>query len=225
MKQQPSIPRDVQGAAKSTLVAQQGMSLIMVMLIMVVVAMLGISGVQIAMMAERGARNDRDMQIAFQAAEAALLDAEFDITNKNTSTARATKPFSKANIATSFLPDCGSSGDLLGLCKGEEKNIVPSWLIVDFTDKSASASTVEFGKFTGREFPVGTAGIQPSKKPRYIIEWLKDAVSVTRDAATGKSTENSSFYFRVTAMGFGPRPDIQVILQTVYRYSDPKDLE
>ena len=216
MKQQPSIPHDVQGAAKSTLVAQQGVSLIMVMLIMVVVAMLGISGVQIAMMAERGARNDRDMQIAFQAAEAALLDAEFDITNK-TSSARATKPFSKANIATSFLPDCGNSGDLLGLCKGEDENIVPAWLKVDFSDTSGSAKTVEFGKFTGREFPVGTAGIQPSKKPRYIIELLVKGTKTV--------SEDDMPYFRITAMGFGPRPDIQVILQIVYRYSDPEDLE
>ena len=216
MKPQPFTLRYFQGAAKKTLAAQKGVSLIMVMLIMVVVAMLGISGVQISMMAERGARNDRDIQIAFQAAEAALLDAEFDI-NSKASSARASKPFHKDNVFIdgTFPQDCGNSGDSVGLCKKNDEGQVPAWLDVDFTDTSTTARTVEFGKFTGREFPVGTVGIQPSQKPRYIIELLKKE----------SAAEDASPYYRVTAMGFGSRPDIQIILQTVYRYSDPEDLE
>ncbi len=214
MKPQPFTLRYFQGAAKKTLAAQKGVSLIMVMLIMVVVAMLGISGVQISMMAERGARNDRDIQIAFQAAEAALLDAEFDI-NSKASSARASKPFLKMNLNSFFLQDCGNSDDTVGLCREHGPGQVPAWLDVDFTDTSTTARTVEFGKFTGREFPVGTVGIQPSQKPRYIIELLKKE----------SAAEDASPYYRVTAMGFGSRPDIQIILQTVYRYSDPEDLE
>lgn len=57
----------------------RGVSLIVVLLILVVVSILGVSGIQVAMMGERGTRNDRDQQIAWQAAEAALMDAEFDI--------------------------------------------------------------------------------------------------------------------------------------------------
>lgn len=214
MKPQPSILRYFKGVAKKSLAGQKGVSLIMVMLIMVVVSMLGISGVQISMMAERGARNDRDIQIAFQAAEAALLDAEFDINSKKSS-ARASKPFFKMNLNTFFLQGCGNSDDSVGLCRENGPGQVPAWLDVDFTDTSTTARTVEFGKFTGREFPVGTVGIQPSQKPRYIIELL--------DKKT--ATEDASPYYRVTAMGFGSRPDIQIILQTVYRYSDPEDLE
>ena len=73
-------------------------------------------------------------------------------------------------------------------------------------DAATGAKTVEFGKFTGRAFPVGTVGIQPYKKPRYIIELVNDY-----------KNPGASPFFRVTAMGFGPRPDIQVILQTMYR--------
>ena len=58
---------------------QSGMSLIMVLLILVVVSLLGVGGAQIALMSERGARNDRDLQMAWQAAEAGLIDAENDI--------------------------------------------------------------------------------------------------------------------------------------------------
>lgn len=196
-----------QGTAKSAMAAQQGVSLIMVMLIMVVVAMLGINGVQIAMMAERGSRNDRDMQIAFQSAEAALIDAEFDINNKTAGSKRTVNPFDKENAKFLFLPDCGTSGDSLGLCAEKNPEEVPAWLKVDFTDTSTTAKTVEFGRFTSRAFPVGAAGIQPYQKPRYLIELLNDA----------KGSQEFNPYFRITAMGFGPRKDIQVVLQTVYR--------
>ena len=202
----PIIHWSMWSAANSAMTAQQGVSLIMVMLIMVVVSMLGIGGVQIAMMAERGSRNDRDMQIAFQAAEAALIDAEFDITSKFTASKRAVNPFDKENATFLFLQDCGSSGDSLGLCAENPTGQVPAWLKVDFTDAATGAKTVEFGKFTGRAFPVGTVGIQPYKKPRYIIELVNDY-----------KNPGASPFFRVTAMGFGPRPDIQVILQTMYR--------
>jgi len=50
-----------------------------VLIILVLVSLLGVGGAQIAMMSERGARNDRDMQLAWQSGEAALLDAESDI--------------------------------------------------------------------------------------------------------------------------------------------------
>lgn len=57
----------------------RGASLLMVMMILVIVSILGVSGVQLALMSEKGARNDRDMQMAWQSAEAALQDAEFDL--------------------------------------------------------------------------------------------------------------------------------------------------
>ena len=58
---------------------QKGASLIVVLLILVIASILGVSAIQISMMAEKSARNDRDYQIAWQASEAALVDAEFDI--------------------------------------------------------------------------------------------------------------------------------------------------
>lgn len=59
--------------------SQRGLSLIVVMLILIVVSILGVGGIQISMMGERSTRNERDMQVAWQGAEAGLIDAEFDI--------------------------------------------------------------------------------------------------------------------------------------------------
>ncbi|HWV62571.1 MAG TPA: PilX N-terminal domain-containing pilus assembly protein, partial [Oxalicibacterium sp.] len=56
-----------------------GATLIVVLLLLIVVLLLGVGASQIALQGEKSSRNDRDHQIAFQAAEAALLDAETDI--------------------------------------------------------------------------------------------------------------------------------------------------
>jgi len=56
-----------------------GSALLMCLLVMAVALMLGLSGARIALQEERAARNDRDRKAAFQAAEAALLDAQRDI--------------------------------------------------------------------------------------------------------------------------------------------------
>ncbi len=60
------------GRVVSAASRQRGASLIMVMMILVVVSILGISAVQVSMMSERGARNDRDGQVSWQAAEAGV---------------------------------------------------------------------------------------------------------------------------------------------------------
>lgn len=178
---------------------QRGASLIMVMLILVVVSLLGVGGAQIALMSERGARNDRDLQVAWQAAEAALLDAELDMTNSRPTI------FDGQN-ASAFIAGCGTSGTSIGLCVPNTAK--PAWRSVDFTNVSTTAPTVEFGHFTHRSFAAGGVGIQPAQKPRYMIELVRDPA-----APPTKMT----YIYRVTAMGFGPRADIQAVLQMIYR--------
>jgi type IV pilus assembly protein PilX len=186
--------------------AQHGMSLIMVLLILVVVSTLGVGGAQIAMMSERGARNDRDQQLAWQAAEAGLIDAENDLYS-TTSTRHAVfdgKP-------NSIFPatGCGTTGNAIGLC-ADVSTGKPAWLTVDFTVTTGSPSTIEYGAFTGALFESGGVGVQPAKKPRYIIEPL--------EARTGDaSSRDKEVLYRVTAMGFGPRADIQAVVQMLYR--------
>jgi len=183
---------------------QRGVSLIMVMLILVVVSLLGIGGVQIAIMGERGARNDRDQQVAWQAAEAGLIDAENDMLTATSATRRAVFD---GKTQKDFVAACGASGDSTGLCSlvltGKQ-----AWLTVDFTATGTSAPTTPFGKFTGRTFAAGGVGIQPAKAPRYVIEVVSDPNGDKSDP---------TFLYRVTAMGFGPRTDIQAVLQMIYR--------
>jgi type IV pilus assembly protein PilX len=190
---------------------QRGASLIVVMMVLTVVSLLGIAGIQIATMSERGARNDRDMQIAWQAAEAALIDAEFDIYGPGEPVnANRRAIFKNSNDISSFVAGCGDTGVSVGLCTLVDTG-KPAWLTVDFTNTSSSARTAVFGQFTNRSFASGSLGIQPSKPPRYIIEPIPDP---DRDQSSGVTT----YIYRVTAMGFGPRDDIQAVLQMIYRY-------
>lgn len=187
---------------------QTGVSLIAVMMVLVIVTLLGLSAVQISSMSERGARNERDAQIAFQAAEAALTDAWIDI--RGTGTGARTTAF---NGQIEFEADCGTSGTRKGLCLPASTG-TPVWLSVDLTD----SPSVALGEFTGRSFQAAegstSLGIMPAAKPRYVIESLVDqSPGLTQDA----QSEQQRYLYRVTAIGFGPRSDIQTVLQALYR--------
>lgn len=188
---------------------QAGVSLIVVMLILIIVSILGVGGAQIAMMAERGSRNDRDMQVAWQSAEAALMDAEFDIHGPGTANRKAV--FTDMHSTNDFLAGCGTTGNSKGLCALVETG-KPAWLSTDFTIDTTAARTAAFGAFTGRTFPAGNVGVQPAKVPRYIIEPILDPLD--RNKSFGKPP---TYVYRITAMGFGPRDDIQAVSQILYR--------
>ena len=190
---------------------QHGLSLIIVMLILIVVSVLGIGGIQIAMMGERGTRNDRDMQIAWQGAEAGLIDAEFDIEGQPASSSNKRNAIFKRGEVDipKFIVNCGDSGQSIGLCQLNDIGAKPAWLAVDFTATGSGAKTVALGTYTGRVFPSGAKGIQPANAPRYVIE-------LTQDPSKSR-TDPNSYVYRVTSMGFGPNAETQAVLQMIYR--------
>jgi type IV pilus assembly protein PilX len=183
---------------------QRGASLIMVLLVLIVVSALGIGGAQIALMGEKSARNDSNYQMAWQSAEAALQESEVDM---RTGTRQG---YFAPGVKSWFLEGCGPTGTTKGLC-AEAATGKPVWLTADMSS-SASVAT-EFGEFTSRGFSAGNTGIQPAKKPRYLIEVLEDP-----DVGGNiKSGSQKKYIYRVTSMGFGPREDIQAVMQMIFR--------
>ena len=199
--------------------SQRGLSLIVVMLVLIVVSVLGVGGIQISMMGERSTRNERDMQVAWQGAEAGLIDAEFDIEGlPAASTNKRNSIFKRGDVdLAKFIDNCGDSGQSIGLC-GLKETGKPAWLTVDFTATGTGAKAVELGTYTGRDFPSGVKGIQPAKPPRYVIEPILDRYGVksyrTTDPTAGSGP---SYVYRVTSMGFGPNGETQGVLQMIYR--------
>lgn len=200
-------------------VAQRGVTLVVVLLILLVVTVLGIGGAQVALLGERSTRYDRDYLVASQSAEVALIDAEIDIAG--TSSSKKSRVGSFIPGSGFFVDDCGTSDATQGLCLAKPLGVKPIWASVDFLDSSANPPTVQFGTYTGQAFDAsdlvsGPSGIRPELPPRYIIESMEDA-ACTCDASAGAK---SSLY-RVTAIGFGPRKEIQVVMQTLFRKPRP----
>ena len=193
--------------------ATDGFSLITTLILLVVVTILGIGASQMVLLSERSTRFDRDQQIAFQAAEAALLDAEFDIRGPNTKVGNRMALFTGTDAGNiSFTDGCAGSGVSTGLCTAALVANKPVWYSVDFTDNTAAAKSVQFGQFTDRTFSTGTSGIRPERLPRYIIEVLPD-----QTPGQQVSGGNKKVLYRVTAMGFGPRVDTQAVIQMIFR--------
>ncbi|WP_375577424.1 pilus assembly PilX family protein [Paracidovorax oryzae] len=190
---------------------QRGVSLIVVLILLVIISILGIGAAQLSMMGERGSRNERDLQIAWQGAEAGLMDAEFDMRGPGTSNRMGV--FTKNDSSAFVLGSCGAnnSGNSAGLCDPSTVTGKPLWLSTDLAADTPAATL--YGTFTSRTFTAGASGLQPAKKPRYIIEVLPD-----RNAfgdASGRA--DKKFVYRVTSMGFGPRADIQAVTQMLFR--------
>jgi type IV pilus assembly protein PilX len=194
---------------------QKGISLIVTLILLIVIAMLGLSGAQIAIQEEKTSRNDRDHQVAFQAAEAALVDAQMDIENSPDSQKSRSNLFSK-NSTLGFPEDgevpCGSgvTNIYLGLCRHSSPDEQPAWVAANFVNDTASiANTVPYGTFTGNTFPLGKGALS-AKVPRYIIELMMYNQA-------GENADQVSYFYRVTAIGFGARDTTKVMLQTFYR--------
>lgn len=190
---------------------QRGVSLIVVLILLVIISLLGISAAQLSMMSERGSRNERDLQIAWQGAEAALMDAEFDIRGPGTSNRMGV--FTKNDSSAFVTGSCGTSdsGNSVGLCDPSTVTGKPLWLSTDLAADTPAATL--YGTFTNRSFTAGASGLQPAKQPRYIIEVLPDKNAF--GDASGEAEKK--FVYRVTAMGFGPRADIQAVTQMLFR--------
>lgn len=193
---------------------ERGATLIIVLLLLIVILLLGVSASQIALQGEKSSRNNRDRQIAFQAAEAALLDAETDIESSPDTLRSRSHLFSASGVEgfTETVEASCASGEnnvFLGVCgyAGEDE---PAWRYADFLISDvASVQSVSYGRFTGQTFPTGI-GPLPARLPRYVIEVLP-----YRKA--GAAVDDAQHVYRITAVGFGVRETTQVALQTVYR--------
>lgn len=190
---------------------QSGASLFVALIMLIAVLLLGLSGTRIALQSEKAARNDRDRQVALQAAEAALMDAELDIEG-SPDAARSRSAIFGPERAEGFSADCAASASrYLGLCLHAPDGARPAWQMVDFLDDSFTGRSVAYGRFTGQSFQTGT-GMLPARLPRYIIELMS-----YNKAGEAADLGGLTYFYRVTAIGFGARESTQVVLQTFYR--------
>jgi type IV pilus assembly protein PilX len=193
----------------------RGVALVTVLGMLIVVLLLGTSAAQLALQGEKVARGERDRHIAFQTAEAALIDAENDIEGRPGKPGRSA--LFAVDSALGFVDGCGVGSDDLGLCLPAPQGMAPVWQAIDFADADGSTDAgamhfVPYGKFTGATMQTGHAFL-PAKAGRYIIELLR-SMQPGQDAAMAQQ-----YFYRITAIGFGARETTQVVLQSYYRKS------
>ncbi len=187
---------------------QRGLSLIVTLVLLAIATVLGVSAYRISLGGEKNARNDRDYQLAWQSAEAALLDAQFDMEGPGTAPRQSS--FQQGS-KTDFVQGCGRRGSpVQGLCLPSDTG-VPAWLNLDLSQNSEPV--VLFGEFTRRNFNSGATGVQPWDKPRYIIEVLPDGQLFSDKSVSAPK----NVVYRVTSLGFGPREGVQTVMQMIFR--------
>ena len=176
--------------------SQRGLSLVMTLLFTVAALVLGVSVMGVNVMQERIIGNTRDRNLALQAAEAALRDAETDIQLSVTP-------------ATAFTDNC-----LAGFCTAPTLRTPISPLPVDKQagfDWSTAANVRTYGQYT-------TAPALPDiLPPVYVVEYIGDlGIPPGWGSGGGLKPSTPGPAYRITARATGARPETVVILQSIF---------
>jgi len=184
---------------------QRGIALVISLILLIMVMLLGVSAAQLALQGEKGARGERDRDVALVTAEDGLMDAERDIQNSSDPARRAA--FEKGDA---FADKCGAGG--VGLRVRAAPGKAPVWQVVDLSGAAdGGACTATHGAYTAAAMRTGE-GALPFKKPRYLVERME--CHQPGDDASASATPR--YCYRVTAIGFGARPETEVVLQSVF---------
>lgn len=219
-------------AQSRSLKNQQGVALVVVLLFLLAITGLTVWAARQSMLGEGMARNQLDQEVARQAAEAALRDAERDLSQfASPSGASCSRGLTENKVTPSnFAPDCTG-----GWCRRDNNTYARSsnwttgtstsadgvevWWPVgrggawnnDFETKIAAVSggncsftgAIPFGAFTGVT-PIRGVALQPE----YIVEYIGTRYSPI--------LKRNSMTYRITARGFGYTQRTQVVLQSYF---------
>jgi type IV pilus assembly protein PilX len=173
---------------------QRGLSLITALLFMVAALILGVSVVGIGAMQERMLGNSKDRELALQAAEAALRDAEADIA----------KNIGSASVFDSACTD--------GLCSPPSPSPLPLHEQQGFSWNPADGKVRTYGSHTDAgDHPVPKVAVVPV----YVIEKLGSMGVPPGESELDPSAQVRTAY-RITARATGARDDTVVVLQSIY---------
>ena len=198
---------------------ERGFSLIVALMMLIVIIILGVSASQMAINEERGARNDRDRQLAFQAAEAAIKDAELELygttsplcnvpgqLNVGRMRASTATCFNEANF-NGYALGCSSPPNA-GLCLNvpltaacsatSPAGTCPAYLDIANVNFVADAKgtgnnhTVAYGTYTGKTFPSQAAASMGSGQPVSIYPPRYIIEAVPKNTSITSLTNNGA---------------------------------
>jgi type IV pilus assembly protein PilX len=172
---------------------QTGVVLVIGMLMLIVLTLIGLTGMRMSTFEEKMSGNLKDKHVAFEAAEAALMVAEADI---------------EANIISTGTFDTDGTD---GLYDDRNEQI---WKLIDWnsTDSTNDNEAIEYSAFD--------SAYKVNKEPRYVIEHYATVREATDTLNLGNYNTTTGAgeteMFRITARGTGSNDSAVVILQTTY---------
>lgn len=174
---------------------QSGASLFVALVMMIAITLIGLGAAKLSTGEERMARNARDSNIALQAGEAALRDAETDI--------RVSRALSGATLFSNTCDQTGGKGLCVPATSGDTR-----WEAY-LNDTSRS---IAYGEITGAPAfrPASESG-GVAAAPRYIIEAIPDTTGTSLRAGAAR------FVYRITSVGYGAIAGTEVQLQEFFR--------
>ncbi len=224
--------------------SQSGVILVVTMLFLIMLTLIGTAAINMSTSEERMARSMRDYNVAIQAAEAALRDAQYDILNAGP----WLQPVRHISGQSGFNNSC--TGGLCTVIAGAGNRAweAPSnqnlWLSnTTSLDKSRPIGThtgnfrLPMSNFPAETLPSAQAldaanALAPipapvqirvggvSRQPRYLIEAIPDdrpGQSVSAQGIAGYNQGGLEFVYRVSSIGFGSDPNTRVVLQMMYK--------
>ncbi|HUH95414.1 MAG TPA: PilX N-terminal domain-containing pilus assembly protein [Casimicrobiaceae bacterium] len=181
--------------------AQRGISLFPSMMFLLVLAVLGVAALNSTLLQEKMAGNAKDTNVAFQAAEAGLRDAESDVAQN-------------IGPGTVFSASCST-----GLCTPPSTWPTPTSLDIS---KAIDWSNADLRRVYGSQ--TGVAALPDvAAQPLYVIEKLSGLpVGPGGSAGIGIGAPGSGgAAYRLTVLATGIRPETRVVLQSTFLVTNP----
>lgn len=189
---------------------QSGVVLVVSLIMLLVLTLIGTISAQTSSLEEKMVGNIRDRNLAFQAAESALLAGEYYL--------RSTAIIPALSCANGFYPEEGLGCPSAVMCNNQGANscyntknktltatsTLHVWEAIDWSKSAIKYDT------DGDTSTVDLKGLKDN--PHYIIEYM--GVTCTT-AALPCPASNQKKYYRVTARAVGGSRDAVVMLQSV----------
>lgn len=178
---------------------QRGMSLVIALILMLAVLLIGVGALSVNSMQERMLGNSKDQELAYQAAEAGLRDAEQFI----------------QNVASDYSPstDCSTY-----MCTPPSKYSTPNAAPVYASTNAGWSKAITYASSPST---ATTAFPLVKNQPQYLIEKfasIPGSMIPGNSAAMGGVSGYSSTatVYRISVLATGARPETTVILQSMF---------
>ncbi len=188
-------------------------TLVLTAAMLLLVAATTLAGLHFLLHSRQIASYQLEREIAFRAADTALLDAEAELLEA----LRAGAAGADVRLAAWPAPGQCGSGAQRGLCR-PAADVPPPW--VDWLDsrRPDDATGIAAGSFSGVDLPIlppGAIGI--GALPRYVVELLHErppGEQLGRSYAAGTAPR---LRFRITALGTGRDAAVRSLLQSEFQ--------